>query len=49
MQYDNGLSLPPGKYHLNFVVRENETGRMGSFEPIWFRNRTEWSDKETLC
>ena len=32
MQYDNGLSLPPGKYHLKFVVRENETGQMGSFE-----------------
>jgi hypothetical protein len=26
------LSLPPGKYHLKFVVRENQTGRMGSFE-----------------
>jgi VWFA-related protein len=32
VQYDNGFSLPPGKYHLKFVVRENETGRMGSFE-----------------
>jgi len=32
VQYDNGLSLPPGKYHLKFVVRENGTGRMGSFE-----------------
>jgi VWFA-related protein len=32
VQYDSGLSLPPGKYHLKFVVRENETGRMGSFE-----------------
>ena len=32
VQYDNGLSLPPGNYHLKFVVRENETGRMGSFE-----------------
>jgi len=32
VQYDNGLSLPAGKYHLKFVVRENETGRMGSFE-----------------
>src|SRR5580704_7646960 len=32
VQYNNGLSLPPGKFHLKFVVRENETGRMGSFE-----------------
>jgi VWFA-related protein len=32
VQYDTGLSLPAGKYHLKFVVRENETGRMGSFE-----------------
>ena len=24
--------LPIGKYHLKFVVRENETGKMGSFE-----------------
>ena len=32
VQYDTGVSLVPGKYHLKFVVRENETGRMGSFE-----------------
>jgi VWFA-related protein len=32
VQYNTGLSLPPGKYHLKFVVRENQTGRMGSFE-----------------
>jgi VWFA-related protein len=32
VQYDTGLSLPPGKYYLKFVVRENQTGRMGSFE-----------------
>jgi len=32
VQYDTGLSLPPGKYHLKVVVRENQTGRMGSFE-----------------
>jgi len=32
VQYDTGVSLPPGKFHLKFVVRENETGRMGSFE-----------------
>jgi VWFA-related protein len=32
VQYDTGVSLPPGKFHVKFVVRENETGRMGSFE-----------------
>ncbi len=32
VQYDTGVSLPPGKFHLKFVIRENETGRMGSFE-----------------
>ena len=32
VQYDSGFVLPAGKYHLKFVVRENQTGRMGSFE-----------------
>jgi VWFA-related protein len=32
VQYDNGFILIAGKYHLKFVVRENQTGRMGSFE-----------------
>ncbi|HTZ58734.1 MAG TPA: VWA domain-containing protein [Acidobacteriaceae bacterium] len=32
IQYTTGFTLPLGKYHLKFVVRENETGRMGSFE-----------------
>lgn len=32
VQYNTGLDLVPGKYHLKFVVRENQTGRMGSFE-----------------
>ncbi len=32
VQYDSGFVLPSGKYHLKFVVRENQTGRMGSFE-----------------
>ena len=32
VQYNSGLMLPSGKYHLKVVVRENEDGRSGSFE-----------------
>jgi hypothetical protein len=32
VQYNTGFLLAPGGYHLKFVVRENQTGRMGSFE-----------------
>ena len=32
IQYTTSFNLPPGTYHLKFVVRENQTGRMGSFE-----------------
>ncbi len=32
VQYNTGFVLPPGKYHLKFVVRENQTGTLGSFE-----------------
>ncbi len=32
VQYNTGFVLAPGGYHLKFVVRENQTGRMGSFE-----------------
>jgi VWFA-related protein len=32
VQYTTSFNLPPGKYRLKFVVRENQTGRMGSFE-----------------
>jgi VWFA-related protein len=32
VQYDGGFLLPSGRYRLKFVVRENQTGRMGSFE-----------------
>lgn len=31
IQYTTGFNLIPGKYHIKFVVRENQTGRMGSF------------------
>jgi VWFA-related protein len=32
VQYNTGFVLAPGSYHLKFVVRENQTGRMGAFE-----------------
>lgn len=32
VQYDTALTLSTGRYHVKFVVRENQTGRMGSFE-----------------
>ncbi|HEX8924398.1 MAG TPA: VWA domain-containing protein, partial [Terriglobales bacterium] len=32
VQYNTGFLLPAGSYHLKFVVRENQNGRMGSFE-----------------
>ena len=32
VQYNTALTLTSGRYHLKFVVRENQTGRMGSFE-----------------
>jgi len=32
VQYNTGFLLAPGDYHLKFVVRENQSGRMGSFE-----------------
>ena len=31
IQYTTSFNLPPGKYTVKFVVRENQTGRMGSF------------------
>ena len=30
--YQGGLILPPGNYRLKFLARENETGRIGTFE-----------------
>ncbi len=32
VQYNTSFVLAPGNYHLKFVVRENRTGRMGTFE-----------------
>jgi hypothetical protein len=32
IQYSTGFTLAPGRYHLKFIVRENQSGNMGSFE-----------------
>jgi len=32
VQYNTAVVLPAGDYHLKFVVRENQTGRLGAFE-----------------
>jgi hypothetical protein len=32
VQYNTSFVLAPGSYHLKFVVRENRSGRMGTFE-----------------
>ena len=30
--YDTGFTVPPGSYKLKFITRENETGKMGTYE-----------------
>ena len=30
--YEGEVTLPPGKYNLKVVVRENESGKIGTFE-----------------
>jgi VWFA-related protein len=32
VQYESGLEMPPGKYHVKMVVRENAGGAFGSYE-----------------
>jgi VWFA-related protein len=32
VQYETGVELPPGKYHVKVVVRENQNGVFGSYE-----------------
>jgi VWFA-related protein len=32
LEYDTGFTLQPGKYNLKFLARENETGKLGTFE-----------------
>jgi VWFA-related protein len=31
VQYTTSFNLPPGKYQIKFVIRENQSGQMGSF------------------
>ncbi len=30
--YDTGFAVPPGSYKIKFLTRENETGKMGTYE-----------------
>ncbi len=32
IEYDSGFTLPPGKYSLRFVARENTTGKVGTYD-----------------
>ena len=32
VEYDTGVTLPPGDYDLRFLARENENGKMGTYE-----------------
>jgi VWFA-related protein len=32
LEYDTGFTLPPGAYTAKFLTRENETGKMGTFQ-----------------
>lgn len=32
IEYDSGVTLPPGDYRLKFLARENQNGKMGTFE-----------------
>ena len=32
IEYDSGVTLPPGEYRLKFLARENQNGKMGTFE-----------------
>ena len=32
LQYDTGFTLPPGRYQIKFLTRENQSGKIGTFE-----------------
>ncbi|HLJ47858.1 MAG TPA: VWA domain-containing protein [Bryobacteraceae bacterium] len=47
IEYDTALTLGPGDYRLHFLARENQTGKMGTFEaPFTVPNLD--SDKATV-
>ena len=35
VEYDTGFTLLPGKYRIKFLARDNETGRIGTYETIF--------------
>jgi VWFA-related protein len=35
IQYDTGFSIPPGQYRLKLLARENQSGKMGTFEAVF--------------
>jgi hypothetical protein len=35
IEYDTGYTLLPGKYRLKFLARDDETGRIGTFETVF--------------
>ncbi len=32
LHYDTGFTLPPGEYRIKFLARDNQSGKMGTFE-----------------
>ncbi|MBI4904763.1 MAG: VWA domain-containing protein [Acidobacteria bacterium] len=44
-QYDTGFTVAPGEYRFKFLVRENQTGQMGTFETP-FRVPESWPERE---
>jgi len=32
LHYDTGFTLPPGEYRIKFLARDNQTGKMGTFD-----------------
>ncbi len=47
LQYDTGFTLEPGAYRLRFVVRENLSGRIGTFETA-LRVPERWPEREWI-